>query len=46
LHQAFAVAQVDKDHAAMVTPALHPTAQAYTLPKMLAAHSAAVFASH
>ncbi|OIQ79435.1 hypothetical protein GALL_388340 [mine drainage metagenome] len=28
LHQAFAVAQIDEDHAAVVAPALHPAAQA------------------
>ena len=46
LHEAFAVAQVDEDDAAVVAPAVHPAVQRDGLSEMCAAHEAAVFATH
>jgi hypothetical protein len=38
LHQAFAVAQVDEDHAAVVAAALHPAAQRHGLAHQVFGH--------
>ena len=46
LHQAFAVAQVDENHAPVVAAAVHPAAERDRLAKMGAAYEAAVFATH
>ena len=46
LHIAFAVAQVDEDHAAVVAPAVHPAAQGYGLAVQRLGHEAAVVGAH
>jgi len=46
LHIAFAVAQVHKDHATMVAPAVDPTAQADGLPQQGFGHQTAIMGSH
>ena len=46
LHQAFAVAQVDEDHAAVVAPAMHPAAQADGLAEQRFSGEAAILGSH
>ncbi|CAM2152284.1 conserved hypothetical protein [Paraburkholderia tropica] len=46
LNEAFAVAQVDEDNAAVVAAALHPSAQRNSLAQQLFGHQTAVFRSH
>ena len=46
LHQAFAVAQVDEDHAAVVAAAVHPAEQGDGLAQVLERDLAAVAATH
>ena len=46
LHQAFAVAQVDEDHAAVVAAAMRPAHQRDRLAEERFAHQAAVGRSH
>jgi ribosomal protein S18 acetylase RimI-like enzyme len=46
LDQAFAVAQVDEDHAAVVAATVHPAAQADGLAEQCLGSEAAVLGSH
>jgi len=46
LHVAFAIPQVDEDHAAMVTPAIDPAAQADALPHHAFSHQTAIGRTH
>ena len=46
LHVAFAVAQVDEDHAAVVAPAVHPAAQGHGLAEQSFGHQTAVMGTH
>ena len=46
LDQAFAIAQVDEDHAAVVAPAVHPAKQGDRLADIGCVQEAAVLGSH
>ena len=46
LHIAFAVAQVDEDHATMVTAAVHPAAQGHGFAHLGFGHQTAVLRTH
>ena len=46
LHVAFAVAQVDEDHAAVVAAAVHPAAQGHGLAQQGFGHQTAVGGTH
>jgi hypothetical protein len=45
LRAAFAVAQVDKQHAAEVAPRMHPTGQSHSLPRVWRAQFIAMMCS-
>ena len=46
LHVAFAIAQVDEDHAAVVAPAVHPSAQGHGLAQQGLGHKTTVGGTH
>jgi hypothetical protein len=46
LHQALAVAQVDKDHPAVIAPPLHPAGHRHARSNQLLIHLSAVMGPH